>query len=448
MEHIDALSPLDGRYHDTVAPLNRFFSERAYFQYRAVVEIKYVLAFLEVTRAVDLSTSEKEHLASIADISDQDFLVIKEFEHETHHDIKALEYFIKGKINNHTLLPFIHFGLTSEDVNNIAYALMLSDALTQSLLPALEQIASSLMDFSVQYQSSPMLARTHGQPASPTTFGKEMHIFRDRLQKKIAKIKAHELSAKLNGATGNYSALTAAYPQVDWVTFSSNFINSFNQHRQIKLQPTLLTTQIEPGDALCELFDMLRGANNILINLCQDMWRYISDGWLQQKIISGEVGSSTMPHKVNPIHFENAEGNLGFTNSILMFFSQKLPVSRLQRDLSDSTVKRNMGVSFGHCLLAYTSISNGLARISLNEEKCIQELNKNPQIITEAIQMILKREGNSDAYESLLELSRGKQLTLSDIENFINQLKISEDVRAELRTITPATYIGLSDKLN
>ena len=448
MEHIDALSPLDGRYHDTVAPLNRFFSERAYFQYRAVVEIKYVLAFLEVTRAVDLSASEKEHLASIPDISDQDFLAIKDFERETHHDIKALEYFIKGKINNKALLPFIHFGLTSEDVNNIAYGLMLSDALEKSLLPALDKVIRDLMDFADRYQSSPMLSRTHGQPASPTTFGKEMRIFQDRLQKKISKVKAHKLGAKLNGATGNYNALVAAYPQVDWIAFSTNFINSFNQGRLIKLQPSLITTQIEPGDALVELFDLLRGSNNILMDLCRDMWRYISDGWLQQKLILGEVGSSTMPHKINPIQFENAEGNLGFANAILMFFSQKLPVSRLQRDLSDSTVKRNMGVSFGHCLLAYTSISNGLARISLNEEKCIQELNKNPQIITEAIQMILKREGNSDAYESLLELSRGKQLTLSDIENFINQLKISEDVRAELRTITPATYIGLSDKLN
>jgi adenylosuccinate lyase len=447
MEHLDALSPLDGRYHKSAAPLSQFFSERAYFHYRAIVEIKYLLAFLEGTNEVNLSVKDKKYLEEIVNISDRDFAAIKKLERTTHHDIKALEYFIKGKINNNALLPFIHFGLTSEDINNIAYGLMLSDALEKILVPALDKIERDLMHFSDRYQSSPILARTHGQPASPTTFGKEMRVFQNRLQKKISKIKTHQLGAKLNGATGNYNALVSAYPQVDWVTFSARFINSFNENRLIKLQPNLLTTQVEPHDALVELFDMLRGANNILVDLCRDMWRYISDGWLQQEMISGEVGSSTMPYKINPIQFENAEGNLGFANAILNFFSQKLSISRLQRDLSDSTVKRNMGVSFGHCLLAYTSISNGLTRISLNEEKCIQEINRNPQIITEAIQMILKREGNSDAYESLLELSRGEQLTHSDIESFINQLEISEEIRAELRSITPETYIGLAHKL-
>jgi adenylosuccinate lyase len=448
MEYIAALSPLDDRYRQATQDLLPFFSEHAFFSYRAEVELRYLTALVETVKPFTLTAHETQNIHRIALLSQQDYLRIKAIEQKTSHDLKALEYFLVEKLNDPRLTPFIHFGLTSEDTNNIAYALMLSDALSRVILPALSAIQDRLLELADQYRAAPILARTHGQPASPTTFGKEMRVFHARLQRRVQSLQQSSLTAKLNGATGNYSALTAAYPHVDWVRFSQNFITSFNHNRPIPLHASLLTTQINPPEALVDLFDNLRGVNNILLDLCRDNWRYISDGWLIQSAQTGEIGSSTMPHKVNPIHFENAEGNLGLASALLMHFSQTLPISRLQRDLSSSTLMRNIGVAFGHTLLAYHSLIKGLSRIQLDSEKCAQILSQHPQVITEAIQTILRREGIPDAYEQLLALSRGKEITRIDIEQFINELDIHQDVKKELLALTPINYIGLADQLS
>jgi len=448
VEHLNALSPLDGRYREKTANLRPFFSEGAFFTYRARVEIEYLIAFLRQTDIQKLNKQMEGELRSLAELSEADLVRVKAIEAETRHDVKALEYFLREQIADTALHPYIHFGLTSEDTNNIAYALMISDALSAVILPALNKLSDNLGEIADRYQAAPMLARTHGQPASPTTFGKEMRVFQARLVRKLDLLTAHRLGAKLNGATGNYSALAAAFPAFDWVAFSEQFIRSFNQNRQTQLVPTARTTQIEPRDALAELFDLIKGVNTILLDLCGDMWRYISDGWLAQKVVDGEVGSSTMPHKVNPIHIENAEGNLGLANALLEFFSRKLPISRLQRDLSGSTVLRSIGAAFGHCLLAYNSASEGLARVALDESACLAALDAHPEVATEAIQVILKREGLSDAYERLLDLSRGKLLTSEMLEEFIAGLDLDENVKQELLAITPRSYIGLADRLS
>lgn len=448
MEYLAALSPLDDRYREKIAALLPFFSEHAFFSYRTLVEMRYLVAFLEKTGAGELSASDKAELLSLADLSEDDFLAIKSNEKVTNHDVKALEYFLRDRITNSDILPYIHFGLTSEDVNNIAYALMVADAAQQIVLPALEQIDRKLQDMADVYHAAPMLARTHGQPASPTTFGKEIRVFQHRLRAKLDQFKGASLDAKLNGATGNYSALVAAYPEIDWVAFSRDFINSFNKDRVIPLQPLLITTQVNSNDSLAALFDQFRQINTILVDLCQDMWRYISDGWLVQAAVPGEIGSSTMPHKVNPIAFENAEGNLGIGNALFTHFAHILPISRLQRDLSGSTVMRNIGVAFGHCLLAYQSVCKGISSIHLDQDECKRVLKTYPQVITEAIQVILKREGMQDAYEKLLEISRGKKVTQSDLQHFILSLDVNEKVMQELLAIDPLNYIGLADQLS
>ena len=448
MEYVDALNPLDGRYRNKVEELYQYFSEKAYFTYRARLEIRYLISFIETTRVVALPENTKNNLHTIADISTSDYQKIKEIEQTTKHDVKALEYFIKQKIKTKNILPYVHFGLTSEDVNNIAYALMVSDALENVILPYLSQLNNSLSNLGDTYRKTPILARTHGQPASPTTFGKEFRVYQHRVNKKIQKIKKHALEVKLNGATGNYSALSISFPEIDWVEFSKKFIHSFNSEREVAIQPNLITTQIEPHDSLVELCDFLKQTNSILIDLSQDIWRYISEGWLVQKAVQGEIGSSTMPHKVNPVDFENCEGNLGIANALLAFFAQKLPVSRLQRDLSDSTVLRNIGISFGYSLLAYKSLLIGLAKISVNKALCLTRLQSNPQIITEAIQIILKREGVPDAYEKLLEISRGRKITMDDLKIFINKLDIRSEIKEELLDISPENYLGLADKLS
>jgi adenylosuccinate lyase len=448
MEYLDALSPLDDRYRHATRGLLPYFSEHAFFSYRAEVELRYLTALIETVKPFTLTAREVQTIHSAALLSQQDYLRIKTIEQKTSHDLKALEYFLIEKLNDSRLTPFIHFGLTSEDTSNIAYALMLSDALTQVILPALNAIHERLLNLSGQYRAAPILARTHGQPASPTTFGKEMRVFHARLQHRIESLQRSSLTAKLNGATGNYSALATAYPHVDWVRFSQDFITSFNHNRPIPLRASLLTTQINPPESLVDLFDDLRGVNNILLDLCRDIWRYISDGWLVQSAQSGEIGSSTMPHKVNPIHFENAEGNLGLASALLMHFSQTLPISRLQRDLSGSTLMRNIGVALGHTLLAFQSLQKGLSIIQLDSEKCAHILSQHPQVVTEAIQTILRREGIPDAYEQLLALSRGKQITSQDIMQFIHGLDIHQDVKEELLALTPINYIGLADQLS
>jgi len=448
-----AINPLDGRYFDKTRALEPYFSEQALMKYRVLMEGEYLIALSASGElALRKFTAEEAKLIRklYENFAESDYLKIKEFEATTNHDVKAVEYFLKEKLSETSLkdaVEWVHFALTSEDTNNIAYALMLSDSLEQTIKPAIEKIISDLNNFAIKYKNLPMLARTHGQSASPTTFGKEMKVFVARIEKQVAKLSLAKIEAKLNGATGNYNAHMAAYPDVNWAEFSENFIGSFNEKRAQKLQANLITTQIESHDSYIELFDTIRRINTILLGLNQDMWRYISDGWLIQKPKAGEVGSSTMPHKINPINFENSEGNLGIANALFEFFARKLPISRLQRDLSDSTVERTFGTALGHSYLAYEMLLGGLEKISVNEVKIKEDLLSHPEVITEAIQTILRRENYPMPYEALRELSRGKKLSLEDIYTFIDTLNIPAKVKEELKKITPLNYTGLAEKL-
>lgn len=457
MEELDSLSPLDGRYSKIIEPLTKFFSEKSLMQYRIKVEAEYLIALSEIDVTRKFTEIEKIILRSLQYLLNPQAEIIKKIEKEgynnikaTNHDVKAIEYYMKEQLKNTSLddcLEKIHFGLTSEDVNNMAYSLMLSDALEKVMIPKLEDLMDSLLMFSQKYKSLPMLARTHGQPASPTTLGKEFKVYYSRLENQWRQLNSCWITAKLNGATGNYNALHFAYPKIDWICFSNKFINSFNDKRKIKLCPNNHTTQIESHDSYAELFDNLNRTNTILIGLSQDMWRYISDGWLVQKPKDGEIGSSTMPHKVNPIDFENSEGNLSMANALFSFFSSKLPISRLQRDLSDSTVLRNIGSAFGYSLIGYSSLTKGFSKIAPDENKIKEELNNHPEIISEGIQTILRREGCTKPYEQLMQLTRGKKVTLQDIYSFIDTLQIPDNIKTELKKITPENYIGLAEKL-
>ena len=394
---------------------------------------------------------------SVYELEDSDAKIISDIEirgykdiKATDHDVKAVEYYIKDRLGETSLkdaLEWVHFAITSEDTNNIAYALMLSDSLQKVLIPKIEEVVSGLDALSKKYKDLPMLARTHGQSASPTTFGKEMRVFSSRVEKRLEGLKSIRIQAKLNGATGNYNAHVAAFPKVNWMAFSKKFIDGFNKNRTQKLEANLVTTQIECHDNYVAVFDTIRSINTILLDLNQDMWRYISDDWVVQKPAEGTVGSSTMPHKINPIKFENSEGNLGMANSMFEFFARKLPVSRLQRDLSDSTVARNFGSAFAHSLVAYEYLLKGLRMISINEDKIKEELRNHPEVIAEAVQTILRREGEKMPYEKLKKLTRGKKITLTDIHDFIKSLQISDKVKRELLKITPENYTGLASKL-
>lgn len=453
---VDALCPLDGRYHKTGERLARYFSERALMSYRVKMEYEYLIALsrLQTVGVRKFTNDEMSVIHKACSLSVDDAQIIKDIEirgHKnipaTNHDVKAVEYFIKMKLEKTSLsdvVGWIHFGLTSEDTNNIAYALSISDAIENELLPSIEIINSKLKQLIKENKDTPMFARTHGQPASPTTFGKELEVFRSRIQRQIASLKKFKILVKLNGATGNFNAHISAYPKINWRGFSEKFIHSLNNDRVLKLEVNQITTQIEPHDTYAELFDTLRRINTIFIDLDQDMWRYISDGWITQKIKEGEVGSSTMPHKVNPIDFENSEGNLGIANALLNYFSCKLPISRLQRDLSDSTVERNFGVAFGHSIVGYVSISKGLNKISINKERMMHDLDNHPEIISEAIQTILRKEGVAMPYEALKKLTRGKSITMENIATFIDNLEVKEDVKKRLKKITPRNYIGLA----
>jgi adenylosuccinate lyase len=405
-----------------------------------------------------LSDKEKKLIRSLYNLSEADAQIISDIETKgyknikaTDHDVKAVEYFIKDKLAGTSLkdiLEYIHFALTSEDTNNIAYGMMLSDGIGNIIQPKLCQVIKAINGQGLKAGHLPMLARTHGQPASPTTFGKEFTVFAARLYRQISILEIQEILVKLNGATGNYNAHMAAYPKTDWIKFTGTFINNLNKNRLIKLKANLQTTQIEPHDSYIEIFDCLRRINTILIDFNQDMWRYISDEWLVQKPVEGAVGSSTMPHKVNPIKFENSEGNLGLANALFEFFARKLPISRLQRDLSDSTVQRNFGTALSHCLIAYEYLLKGLANIRVNEQKIREDLNRHPEVIAEAIQTVLRREGVKMPYEQLKELTRGKQVTLADLYGFIDSLEVSDAVKQELKKFTPENYIGLAEKLS
>lgn len=438
-----ALSPLDGRYRQDVASLTSFFSEAALFRYRAWVEVEYLILLARtpsIPFVASLTPQQQGDLRTLyRQFSDADAAAIAAWDRRVNHDVKAVEYWLREQLAARGMQAWseaVHFALTSEDVNNLAYALLLREARDLVLLPLLGELHAALRALAQQEAHTAMLARTHGQPATPTTYGKEIAVFAARLEVALRELTAIRLTGKLNGATGTFSAHVAAYPQVDWLSFSRGFV------RSLDLEPVLLTTQIEPHDTLARLCDALKRLNTILIDLCQDLWRYISDGYLVQAAQPGEVGSSTMPHKVNPIDFENAEGNLGLANALLEFFSRKLPISRLQRDLSDSTVLRNIGVSFGHSLLAYQRVLRGLQRVAVNPARLAADLEAHPEVLAEAIQTILRRAGYPQPYEVLKDLTRGRSLTMADLRAFLAGLEVEPAVRAELLALTPAGYTG------
>jgi len=454
------ISPLDGRYAETTAPLTDFFSEFAFLRDRVRVELNFLLALSKTDLVRPLSDSESAQIESIiSSFSDADAESILEYERKTRHDVKAIEYFIQKKLmesasslakngsklreskSMEDLIPWIHFGLTSEDTNSIGQAIALNESRDKVILPALNSLLSNLSDLAIRYKSVPMLARTHGQFAVPTTLGKEFAVYIARLKKTRDEIASHKFEAKLTGAVGNFNALQAAVPNIDWISFSKDFVSSFG------LEPNLLTTQILPYDNWVRYFDLIRLTNSILIDFAQDIWRYISDGYLKQAVVAGEVGSSTMPQKVNPIDFENAEGNLGVANSLFIHYAQKLTVSRLQRDLSDSTVRRTFGSALGHSLLAWTNLQRGLKRIAPDEEKLKAELNAHWEVVSEGAQTILRAAGKSDAYESLKEQTRGRVLAESDYKAWCESIDVDDATRKKLKSLSPETYIGLAIEL-
>lgn len=440
-EALNALSPVDGRYAKVTEPLREYFSERALLRYRTQVEIEYFIALCRLgVPQLDGALEKEEGIRAIADaFCEDDALRIKEIETVTNHDVKAVEYFIKERFLSLGLgayQEFIHFGLTSQDINNTAYPLMLKDALEQGgYVAKLQEIISLLDNFSDRWSQVPMLARTHGQAATPTTMGKEMAVFAARLQEQADQLAALPFPAKFGGATGGLNAHRAAYPDVDWESFSDNFAASLGLRRS---KPT---TQIDHYDNLAAIFDCLRRINVILIDLSRDFWTYISMGYFRLKVNENEVGSSAMPHKVNPIDFENAEGNLGLANAFLTHLSMKLPVSRLQRDLSDSTVLRNVGMPLAYGLIAFSSLVKGLNKISIDKEVIDRDLEQNWQVVAEGIQTILRREGYPHPYEALKQFTRtGRDMDEVTIKEFIEGLDIDDSVKDELRALTPWTY--------
>lgn len=441
---LGAISPLDGRYHSSVTGLNTYFSEAALMQYRLYVEIEYLVALCRQRRIRELPTltnNEKINLRSIYRKFDLACAEqIKEIESETNHDVKAIEYYIQEK-SPKKVHCWIHFALTSEDVNNLSYTLMWKHAIEQIYLPEIATVIRMIKQMSHKHKAVSMLSMTHGQPATPTTFGKELAVFYARISKQVAQLKSHQYLGKLSGATGTWSAHRIATKKVDWIKFTSRFV------KMLGLKPNLLTTQIEPHDSISESYHQVIRINSILKDLCQDLWLYISRGVLTQRRIKKEVGSSTMPHKVNPIQFENAEGNLGVSNALLSHLSQKLPISRMQRDLTDSTVLRNQGVAIGHSLLSLKSISKGLSRIDVDRKKMLFELNNHWEVIAEAVQTLLRRDGKSDGYEQLKELTRGEKIDERSMKNLIEKLDISDSDRRKLLSIRPKSYIGEAMKL-
>lgn len=441
-----ALNPLDGRYAKVTQPLRDFFSEYAYLRGRVRVEIRYLIALSRDVGLVRPFTGDEIRLLEslAADFSLEDAREIKNLEQTTRHDVKAIENFLHARLERTSLadtVPWLHFGLTSEDVNLTAQAIALRNARDEVMLPALDEIITQLTEFTRRYKSTPMLARTHGQPAVPTTFGKEMAVFVARLVKQREKLVNHKFESKLSGAVGNYNAMVAAVPSVDWQTLSENFL------RELGLEPAHASTQLIPYDNWLEYFQILQRINGILLDLCQDMWRYISDEHLKLRVVTGEVGSSTMPQKVNPIDFENAEGNLGLANALFEQYVRKLPVSRLQRDLSDSTVRRSFGESLGHTLVAWTSIVRGFDRVEANEAAMQSELEAHWEVVAEGVQTILRTANVPSAYEQLKSLTRGKEITQKSYQEWIEGLDVDENVKSKLRSLSPLTYNGLVEEI-
>jgi len=444
MNTLSNISPLDGRYANSIAELSKYFSESALMGYRLKVEIEYLIALSNEKSINDLPPFSKDEQERLRKIYQNFNLVgaekVKEIEATTNHDVKAIEYYIQGKVKK-SLHPWIHFALTSEDVNNLSYSLMWQDGLKQVYQSSLQLVNKELKKLARKYKEASMLALTHGQPATPTTFGKELAVFCSRLDRQIGQIKSHILLGKFSGATGTWSAHVAAYPNVNWRRFASKFIKS------LRLKPNLITTQIESHDSLAESFHQVIRINSILTDLCRDMWSYISRGILVQKKVAGEVGSSTMPHKINPIQFENAEGNMGIANGLLNHLATKLPISRMQRDLTDSTTLRNQGVALGHSYLALQNILKGLSRITINKVQMSAELNNHWEVLGEAIQTILRKSGKQDAYEQLKSLTQGQSINAESMAEFVSGLKISDEDKQTLLELTPELYTGLSSKL-
>lgn len=445
---ITAISPIDGRYASKVKPLTECFSEYALIRNRVHVEILWLSALCEeekIPECRELTQEEKKFLFQIVEnFTPEEATKVKEIERVTNHDVKAVEYYIKDKISAtslNELSEFIHFACTSEDINNLSHAMMLKDGLN-ILLPAQQEIIDKLKGLAKTWKSVPMLARTHGQPASPTTMGKELAVFVDRLRKQKQKIEQIELFGKINGAVGNYNAHLVAYPDIDWISLARKIVED-----ELGLKLNIFTTQIEPHDYMAELFNAISRFNTILLDLDRDIWTYISMAYFGQKTVKGEVGSSTMPHKVNPIDFENSEGNIGLANAIFNHLAAKLPVSRLQRDLSDSTVLRNMGVGFGYSLIAYKSTLKGLNKLQLNEHIMAKDLDNVWEVLAEPIQTVMRKAGIEKPYEKLKELTRGQKITQQDIKNFINSLELDEQDKERLLKLTPATYIGMAPEL-
>jgi len=445
LSQLNAISPIDGRYRNKVEKLQDFFSEEALIKYRVLVEIEYFIALCEVPlpQLEDVNTSVFEDLRKIyKEFSSEDAQAIKDIEKVTNHDVKAVEYFIKEKFDTLGLSDhkeFIHFGLTSQDINNTAIPLSIKEAMNDAYVPEYLNVLKELKRLAEEWKDIPMLARTHGQPASPTRLGKEIMVFVVRLEEQFNLLNDIPSAAKFGGATGNYNAHKVAYPNIDWKAFGTSFVQE-----KLGLQHSFPTTQIEHYDHMAALFDCLKRINTIIIDLDRDIWTYVSMDYFKQKIKKGEVGSSAMPHKVNPIDFENSEGNLGIANAIFEHLSAKLPISRLQRDLTDSTVLRNVGVPFGHTLIGFASTLKGLGKLLLNEVKFADDLENNWAVVAEAIQTILRREGYPNPYEALKGLTRTNEtINQNSISNFIDTLDVNDSIKNELKAITPSNYTGI-----
>ena len=450
---LSAVSPLDGRYARYTEPLTEYASERALMRARVEIEVEYLLALADLEETpLSIGAPQSEQLRDLyREFDDEDASIVKQLETEgygeypaTNHDVKAVEYFLRDNLPAELDCgEWIHFGLTSEDVNNLAYRRLIGPAVREVLIPSLREVRDTLTAMAREHRALPMLARTHGQPATPTTFGKEMAVYASRLARQLGQVDGavSGLSGKLAGASGTYAAHYAAYPAVDWEAFAESFV------ADLGLQHEPLTTQVNPSDDLGTLCDVLRGVNNVLLDLDLDMWLYVSDRYLGQEATAGETGSSTMPHKVNPIDFENSEGNLSKANADLVFLGNYVTKSRLQRDLSDSTVKRNIGSALAHCLIGYEKLSTGLSKVVPNETVMRDDLEATPEIIGEAVQTILRREGHEDAYERVKELTRGEQVTMADFHDLFEDLDVPGDVREELEALTPTDYVGIADEL-
>ncbi|WP_120511338.1 adenylosuccinate lyase [Photobacterium salinisoli] len=446
---LTAVSPVDGRYGSKTSALRSIFSEFGLLKYRTIVEIRWLQKLAATDAIAEVPAFSAEANAFLdriaAEFSEEDALRIKTIERTTNHDVKAVEYFLKEKVADqpelHAVNEFIHFACTSEDINNLSHALMLKEAREQVMLPEVRNVIDAIKALAVEYREVPLLSRTHGQPASPSTMGKEMANVAYRMERQYRQIEQVELLGKINGAVGNYNAHLSAYPDIDWHQYSEEFVTSLG------LDWNPYTTQIEPHDYIAELFDAFARFNTILIDFDRDVWGYIALGHFKQKTIAGEIGSSTMPHKVNPIDFENSEGNLGLANAIFAHLAQKLPISRWQRDLTDSTVLRNLGVGCGYAIIAYTSTLKGISKLEVNQAALEAELDKNWEVLAEPVQTVMRRYGIEKPYEKLKELTRGKRVDGEGMRQFIDGLDLPEHEKTRLKAMTPANYIGDAVKL-